>query len=64
MTRYCYHKKEYIASGAAHGIYCDPVKRDGKCMVGGGKQLVEFEDGKRVLVIRRALRLRWKCDKH
>lgn len=64
MTRYCYHNRAYISSGAAHGIYCDPVKRNGKCILGRGNQLVKFENGVICTVVRRALRLRQKCDKH
>lgn len=62
--RYCYHNKMYLASGAAHGILADPVKRGGKCVVGPGRQLVRFEDGTEAVVIRRALRLRHKCKCH
>lgn len=37
---------------------CDPVRRvDGKCIVGGSKQLVVFEDGARHVVLRRRLRV-------
>lgn len=37
---------------------CDPVRRgDGKCVVGRGKQLVQFADGRMVVVLRRRLRL-------
>lgn len=64
MNRYCYHNQAYIASGAAHGIYCEPVKRAGKCIVGRGNQLVRFADGVQVVVVRRALRLRGKCQIH
>jgi len=62
--RYCYHNRAYIKAGAAHGVLCDPVRRDGKCVVGGGKQAVVFEDGVEVIVIRRCLRLREKCSAH
>lgn len=56
--RYRYTNKAYIRSGAAHGIYCNPVRRkDGKCIAYGGKQLVRFEDGRLCIVIRRCLRL-------
>lgn len=37
---------------------CDPVLRpDGKCIVGGSKQLVVFADGTEVVVMRRRLRI-------
>ena len=62
--RYCYHNRAYIKSGSPHGIKCDPVKRNGKCIAGRGNQLVKFEDGKKAVVIRRALRLRHKCKLH
>jgi hypothetical protein len=63
--RYCYHNKLYLNSGAAHGIFCDPVRwPDGKCMAYGGKQLVRFQDGALAVVIRRCLRLREKCKTH
>jgi hypothetical protein len=40
------------------GEQCDPVRRrDGKCVVGGSKQLVVFADGERTIVIRRRLRV-------
>ena len=56
--RYKYINVAYIRSGAEHGIECDPVLRDdGKCVVGKGKQIVVFEDGVRVVVIRRCLRI-------
>jgi hypothetical protein len=64
MTRYCYHNLAYLRSGAAHGIYCEPVIRAGKCIVGRGKQLVCFEDGAECIVVRRCLRLREKCKVH
>lgn len=39
------------------GAACDPVLRaDGKCVVGGSKQLVVFADGTRHVVLRRRLR--------
>jgi hypothetical protein len=42
---------------------CDPVLRDdGKCVVGKGKQIVIFEDGVRVAVIRRCLRVNINGD--
>ncbi len=56
--RYVYVNRAYLASGAQHGKHCDPVRRpDGKCWVGGGKQVVRFEDGVEAVVIRRCLRL-------
>jgi hypothetical protein len=56
--RYRYVNRAYLASGALHGLHCDPVRRpDGKCWVGGGKQVVVFEDGVEAVVIRRCLRL-------
>ena len=40
------------------GAACDPVRRpDGKCIVGGSKQLVVFADGTRHVVLRRRLRV-------
>jgi hypothetical protein len=40
-----------------HGQPCDPVRRaDGKCIVGGSKQLVVFEGGLEHVVMRRRLR--------
>jgi len=41
------------------GQPCDPVRRtDGKCIVSRlGTQLVEFEGGKRCVVLRRRLRV-------
>ena len=62
--RYCYHNRAYLASGARYGLVADPVKREGKCVVGRGNQLVRFEDGSLVVVVRRALRLRRKCGRH
>jgi hypothetical protein len=56
--RYRYSNLAYIKSGAEHGMMCDPVMdKRGKCVVGKGKQIVVFEDGCRVAVIRRCLRL-------
>jgi hypothetical protein len=55
--RYRYHNLAYLRSGAEHGELCDPVKRCGKCIVGRGKQIVVFEDGTLVAVIRRCLRV-------
>jgi hypothetical protein len=41
------------------GADCDPVRRaDGKCIVGGSKQLVRFADGEEHVVLRRRLRVR------
>ena len=40
------------------GAPCDPVRRaDGKCIVGGSKQLVRFATGVEHVVLRRRLRL-------
>jgi len=61
--RYRYINKVYLRSGARHGVYCDPVKRNGKCVVGRGNQLVKFPDGTLSVVVRRALRLADKYDK-
>lgn len=56
--RYRYVNVAYRRHGAHHGELCDPVRRgDGRCIVGGGKQLVTFEDGAVCTVIRRCLRL-------
>jgi hypothetical protein len=53
----------YVYLGDAHtraelvGAACDPVLRpDGKCIVGGSKQLVRFADGAEHVVLRRRLR--------
>ena len=62
--RYCYHNRAYLASGAGHGIYCYPVKRDDKVVRGRGNQLVRFADGCQAVVVARALRLRDKCREH
>lgn len=62
--RYCYHNLAYIRSGAGHGIFCDPIKREGKCIVGRGNQLVVFQNDAIAVVIRRALRLKSKCKVH
>ena len=65
MTRYCYHNRVYIASGSQRGIFCDPIKRNGKCVLSKSNQLVRFErDGCITVVVRRTLRLRSKCKKH
>lgn len=59
--RYTYYNKLYAAFGSKHGILCNPVRRDdGKCVVGRGSQLVDFEDGERAVVIRRCLRVNKK----
>lgn len=57
----------YVYLGDKHtdpvlrGALCDPIKReDGKCIVGGSKQLVVFEDGTRHVVLRRRLRVQNK----
>lgn len=61
--RYRYVNKAYRAAGSKHGELCDPVYRpDGKCWVGGGKQVVRFEDGVEAVVIRRCLRLNSKLN--
>lgn len=40
------------------GQPCDPLRRsDGKCIVGGGKQLVRFSSGHEAVVLRRRLRV-------
>jgi len=63
--RYCYHNIAYRNSGAVHGIFCNPVKRNGKCIIGrNGSQLVIFEDGVKAVVVRRGLRLVEKCKRH
>lgn len=63
-TRYCYHNRAYIRSGARHGIYADPVKESGRYVIGKGNQLVRFADGTLAVVVRRTLRLRHKCKSH
>lgn len=41
------------------GAACDPVRRDdGRCIVGGSKQLVVFAGGRQHVVLRRRLRIR------
>lgn len=62
--RYCYHNKAYLNSSAHHGIFCDPVLRKGRCILGRGNQFVIFEDGAIVVVVRRTLRLATKCKQH
>jgi hypothetical protein len=46
------------------GAGCDPVRRpDGRCIVGrNATQLVRFESGEEVVVMRRRLRLRSKLN--
>jgi hypothetical protein len=62
--RYTYINVAYRKHGAEHGFLCDPVRReDGRCVVGGGKQVVVFEDGTEAVVIRRCLRLVNKQDR-
>ena len=40
------------------GAPCNPIRRpDGKCIVGGGKMLVAFADGRQAIVLRRRLRV-------
>jgi hypothetical protein len=47
-----------LTDAALKGRGCDPVRRsDGKCVVGRSKQLVEFDEGKHVVVLRRRLRV-------
>lgn len=55
--RYSYTNKAYKQLGAPNGLNCDPVKGNGKCVVGNGSQLVVFENGVRAVVVRRCLRL-------
>lgn len=55
--RYLYTNKAYIKSGSPHGTQCDPIKRNNKCIVGRGNQLVQFANGTRAVVVRRTLRL-------
>ena len=56
--RYIYKNLAYKRSGAAHGLACDPVlDARGKCVRGGGKALVRFEDDAEAIVIARCLRL-------
>jgi hypothetical protein len=44
------------------GRPCDPVRdARGKCVVAGGKALVEFPDGSRIVVNRRRLLLQEKA---
>jgi len=62
--RYTYHNKLYCAMGGEHGLLCNPVRdARGKCIVGRGSQLVDFQDGDRCVVIRRCLRLYKRCDR-
>lgn len=54
--RYVYLGDAWTAP-ALVGAPCDPVRRpDGKCVVGGSKQLVRFADGTEHVVLRRRLR--------
>jgi hypothetical protein len=47
-----------LTDAALKGRGCDPVRRsDGKCAFGRSKQLVEFDEGKHVVVLRRRLRV-------
>lgn len=62
--RYCYHNRAYLSGGARYGLFCEPVKRNDKCVIGRGNQLVRFSDGALAVVVRRALRLREKCRIH
>lgn len=55
--RYTYLGDSLTASTLI-GQPCDPVRRaDGRCVVGRGKALVRFGDGRSVVVLRRRLRL-------
>jgi hypothetical protein len=48
---------DHLTDARLSGRQCDPVRRsDGKCIVGKSKQLVEFDDGVRAVVLRRRLR--------
>jgi hypothetical protein len=48
---------DHLTDARLVGRQCDPVRRsDGKCIVGKSKQLVDFDDGVRAVVLRRRLR--------
>ena len=48
-----------LTDARLRGQRCDPVRRqDGRCVVGRGKQLVQFAAGTRHVVLRRRLRVR------
>ena len=56
MARYT-HLHDHLTYPSLRGAPCDPVRRvDGK-VVGRGKALVRFADGRAVVVLRRRLRL-------
>jgi hypothetical protein len=47
-----------LTDARLRGAACDPVLRDdGRCVVGGSKQLVAFAGGERHVVLRRRLRV-------
>lgn len=51
-----------LTDPALAGGRCGPVRRaDGKCLVSPGKALVQFSDGRTVVVLRRRLRLQCKA---
>lgn len=55
--RYVYLGDRFTAD-ALRNQPCDPVRRsDGKCIVGGSKQLVRLADGTEHVVNRRRLRV-------
>ena len=57
MARYVY-LGDRLTAPSLRGAPCDPVRRpDGKVVVGRGKALVRFADGRAVVVLRRRLRL-------
>ncbi len=57
MMRYVY-LGDAMTRDDLRGAPCDPVLRDdGKCIVGGSKQLVRFGDGREHVVLRRRLRI-------
>jgi hypothetical protein len=57
-TRYIY-LGDRLTEPALVGALCGPVRRaDGRCVVGRGKAVVRFGDGRPVVVLRRRLRLR------
>lgn len=55
--RYVY-RGDALTAPALKGLPCNPVRRaDGKTVVGRSKQLVQFADGRRAVVMRRQLRV-------
>lgn len=57
MARYVY-RGDALTDPALRGQPCDAVRRpDGRCVVGGSKQLTRFADGREVVVMRRQLRV-------